>query len=470
MTFRTKHPSHLLLEQIPLAAGQEWAPAGGAWSVLFLNAGAAYWLHGPEPKALSEGDLILVPPGIPGQVRASQIGAVRLRAFAFDPERLCGLLTFAELQFFKDAALSGKALARVYPAQHSAARTFAALERGAGAPASLVQRGQMLTVLGTLFDEDLARHNSISAPASPALHRFRELMKQMPEIELLRHTPNELASLCGCTMRHFNRLFREQFGTPPRARQTELRLRTAGHLLQETESKIIDVAFESGYRNLSLFNSLFKRRYKMTPSEWRKKKAAPSKSHGRAAGVGRLLLLLLASVLTLGHLNALAAAESATPGAGEAAATNAPPVHFEVKGYELNGNTLLPPSITQPLLSKHTGPSVTFETIRQALADLQMAYRDRGYISVAVALPPQELTNGIVHLQITEGRLAEISIPAIVISARTMSGGLCPACARISCSTASCFNRSSIAPMRIGIARFIRSLIPALSQGRARSI
>src|SRR5207248_236017 len=31
-------------------------------------------------------------------------------------------------------------------------------------------------------------------------------------------------------------------------------------------------------------------------------------------------------------------------------------------------------------------------------------------ISVAVALPPQQLTNGVVHVQVTEGRLAEITL------------------------------------------------------------
>jgi AraC-like DNA-binding protein len=61
----------------------------------------------------------------------------------------------------------------------------------------------------------------------------------MPEMELMQHTPDELAHLCGCTARHFSRLFRRHFGKPPRARQTELRLLNASQLLAETESKII---------------------------------------------------------------------------------------------------------------------------------------------------------------------------------------------------------------------------------------
>jgi len=80
-----------------------------------------------------------------------------------------------------------------------------------------------------------------------------------------------LASLCGCSARHFNRLFRSCFGISVRARQTQLRLIKARQLLSETEKKVLEIALDSGYRNLSLFNLLFKRQFGMTPSESRRR-------------------------------------------------------------------------------------------------------------------------------------------------------------------------------------------------------
>ena len=74
------------------------------------------------------------------------------------------------------------------------------------------------------------------------------------------------------------------------------------------------------------------------------------------------------------------------------------------------GNTVLPTGVVEVVLAPYTGPKITFDSIRQALADLQMAYRDRGYVTVSVGLPPQKLTNGIVRMQVTEGRLAEINV------------------------------------------------------------
>ena len=77
----------------------------------------------------------------------------------------------------------------------------------------------------------------------------------------------ELAGQLHCSERHFSRLFREEFNISLRARQTELRLQRARQLLTESDAKIINVAYESGYRHLGLFNALFKRRFGVTPSQ-----------------------------------------------------------------------------------------------------------------------------------------------------------------------------------------------------------
>ena len=58
---------------------------------------------------------------------------------------------------------------------------------------------------------------------------------------------------------------------PLRARQIELRLQRARQLLGDSDAKIINVAYDSGYRHLGLFNAMFKKRFGVTPSEWRRK-------------------------------------------------------------------------------------------------------------------------------------------------------------------------------------------------------
>jgi hemolysin activation/secretion protein len=88
--------------------------------------------------------------------------------------------------------------------------------------------------------------------------------------------------------------------------------------------------------------------------------------------------------------------------------TNGP--FFEVKGYTLIGNTLLPQDVIDQVFEPYVGTNVTFEIIRQALVDLRTVYIDHGFPTVSVALPQQTLTNGIVKVSVTEGKLATITV------------------------------------------------------------
>jgi AraC-like DNA-binding protein len=72
-----------------------------------------------------------------------------------------------------------------------------------------------------------------------------------------------------CTPRHFSRTFHEVVGTSFRDKQAEVRLRRAKELLATTQSKVLEVALESGYQSLSLFNLMFKKHTGVTPGQWR---------------------------------------------------------------------------------------------------------------------------------------------------------------------------------------------------------
>ena len=86
---------------------------------------------------------------------------------------------------------------------------------------------------------------------------------------------------------------------------------------------------------------------------------------------------------------------------------------FTVKGYSLRGNSTLSPGDIADVLTNVPaafGTNVTLDGIRAALGDLQMAYRERGFATVSVSLPQQKLTNGVVKVQVTEGRIASINV------------------------------------------------------------
>ena len=115
----------------------------------------------------------------------------------------------------------------------------------------------------------------------------------------------------------------------------------------------------------------------------------------------------------------LPSAPGATPGlpqkksvAATSTATNTGP-RFAVDKYLIAGNTVLPPTTLATSLTNINGTfgtNVSLDGIRSAVAGLQGAYRERGYVTVSVGLPPQKLTNATVKIQVTEGRLAAIEV------------------------------------------------------------
>ncbi|HEY6169550.1 MAG TPA: helix-turn-helix domain-containing protein, partial [Verrucomicrobiae bacterium] len=226
--------------------------------------------------------------------------------------------------------------------------------------------------------------------------------------ELLAAPVADLARACGCSVRHFNRLFRQRFGSSFHTHQRELRLQRARQLLRESDSKITEVALDSGFRHTGLFNTFFKRRFGVTPSAWR--------DQGMRKRVARRSapLRVVFSVAALAFALAVRAEDAPAPKLFAAVApppaTNPPAKTFQVLGYEVLGNTVLTPDMIVNVVKDYIGANKTFDDIRAALTELQLAYRGRGYVTVSVSLPQQRLTNGVVKVQVTEGRLADIQV------------------------------------------------------------
>jgi hemolysin activation/secretion protein len=92
--------------------------------------------------------------------------------------------------------------------------------------------------------------------------------------------------------------------------------------------------------------------------------------------------------------------------------TNAGP-RFRVDRYVIEGNTLLSPGEIAGIFTNVPaafGTNVAIDAILAAAGDLQTAYRERGYMTVVVGLPPQKLTNAEVKVKVTEAPLVAINV------------------------------------------------------------
>ena len=112
-----------------------------------------------------------------------------------------------------------------------------------------------------------------------------------------------------------------------------------------------------------------------------------------------------------GHALALAAAVAwpllaASPGAqAQAAATE----QVQVRSFQVQGNTLLDAAAVQAALAPHTGAR-TLADLQKAAQAVQALYVQAGWAAVVVYLPPQPVADGVVTLNVVEGKVGQVLV------------------------------------------------------------
>jgi AraC-like DNA-binding protein len=233
-----------------------------------VSRGFFYWIARDEVRDLKTGDVLVVGPEVDGVLRASQIGPGFLHFFYFQPEHLVGLMSLSERLSLE--AFAQTAQTRIIPAGTPVAREVADLVGSVARRRSFFYRCRMLHLVAMIFGDALPEESESRTNVSTTLQRFEALIARIPDADLINYSSEKLAEMCGCSLRHFRRMFRKQFKTSIRAKQTELRLEKARQLLAETDDKIHAIAADSGYRHLGFFNAMFKKRFGVTPREWRR--------------------------------------------------------------------------------------------------------------------------------------------------------------------------------------------------------
>lgn len=460
---------HLNLQEELIQPACEWQCAPDAWSFVGIKQGQAYWLSTAKNVELESHALLVLPPAARGTLRASQIGPAQLQFFTFHPSGLTDLLSLLEREHLDEAVASSKSEGWLLSGEHPCSAAFAEFCKAKTNEDSLERRCKALAVVAMALSPELAGLKPISPGTRSAAERFAQLIQQLSEEEIVRKSPKDLARLCGCSLRHFTRLFHEKFGQTVRDRQTQLRLRKAQQLLCESDAKIINIALDCGYRHLGLFNAMFKKHLGITPSQWRhrrsREQANARKSAGRFIRLARLLTVAAIIASQMGSsLSAVTPPKAAPEETREqrieriereldawrkarmpaTAPTNAPVAsepasglsdadrdarrakwhlpplakatnevsgkRFEIRGFNLMGNTILPQEMVDDVLDGYKGKDKTLEDIRAALGELALAYRARGYVTVALSLPPQTLADGVVKANVTEGKIADITV------------------------------------------------------------
>ncbi|AOJ43511.1 hypothetical protein WJ23_31345 [Burkholderia lata] len=123
----------------------------------------------------------------------------------------------------------------------------------------------------------------------------------------------------------------------------------------------------------------------------------------------RLNCRCLAGVVLAGGLG-FAPGIHAQEAAPAAKAAPAAPQSFDVNAFVVRGNTTLPTLEIEKAVYPFEGPGRTLADVNAARDALQKAYQDRGYQSVVVELPQQQVKNGVILLQVTEAKVGRLRV------------------------------------------------------------
>jgi hemolysin activation/secretion protein len=100
-----------------------------------------------------------------------------------------------------------------------------------------------------------------------------------------------------------------------------------------------------------------------------------------------------------------------------AVADNAPPVaaaqaqpRFDIYEFRVLGNTVLSARDVEGAVYAYLGPGKNIKDVEAVRATLENLYHARGYGTVFVDIPPQDVVDNIVRLRVTEGRVARTKI------------------------------------------------------------
>ncbi|WJH42162.1 ShlB/FhaC/HecB family hemolysin secretion/activation protein [Aliirhizobium terrae] len=104
-----------------------------------------------------------------------------------------------------------------------------------------------------------------------------------------------------------------------------------------------------------------------------------------------------------------APAETADP-AASAPAPAATPSKFDIDEFRVDGAERLPQITLEEAIYPFLGPNRNAEDVEKARVALEKAYHDLGYQTVNVAIPPQNVGEGLVVLSVTEGTVGRLRV------------------------------------------------------------
>jgi len=242
---------------------------GEEFGFVFLESGSATFVCAATTQKVVAGSILLFSGHSEGKLWAPDNKECRFTFFCVRFEHL--LPIFSSYEMSRLHGFMAKLIAvRLYPPETPLQAECQGLLASADLLQSLNQRCRLLCVVAAILSEEFKEDQVRQRDMDWMEDRMTQVFEKLSSKELLRLNVEQLASKFNCSRRHLNRLFQKRFGCSFIAFRMELRMSMAVSLLMDPQAKIINVAEQSGFNAVGLFNLCFKRRYGTSPGQWRK--------------------------------------------------------------------------------------------------------------------------------------------------------------------------------------------------------
>jgi AraC-like DNA-binding protein len=239
------------------------------FTFVFLKGGIGKYVSANATPQLLPGDVLVFSGRSAGKLYASEKNDCVFTSFCVPFEHLYPLFANNEISLLHDVKANFKA-AKIYPRNGALAIECGQLLEAVQTQSTLEQRSQLLRIVAVILSDEFKNVHTQRSGMNWAEDHVIQVFEKLSSSELLSLSADELAGKFGCSRRHLNRLFHQHFGLSITALKMEMRLLKAVSLLRDPREKVINVAEQCGFNHLGLFNICFKRRYGISPGQWRK--------------------------------------------------------------------------------------------------------------------------------------------------------------------------------------------------------